>query len=227
MAYEHAVSGERCSLKPLRCAEAEARMVGQVNAASKSLVGREATKEAVASAMGDFDALHFATHGLPCPEVPMLSSVALADGERLTVGEFLVRRLRASLVVLSACDTGIGQPTDGDDVVGFSRSLLAAGVQAIVVSLWPVDDLVTSLIMREFYQRLQTGKGASEALRESQLMARQLQAGELDRYAWDIQKGLRPDEAGQRPIAPQRRQGKSRDYSEPRFWAPFIYIGVR
>jgi len=226
MAYEHAVSGERCSLKALRCAEAEARMVGQVNAASKSLVGHEATKEAVASAMGDFDALHFATHGLPCPEVPMLSSIALADGERLTVGEFLVRRLRASLVVLSACDTGIGQPTDGDDVVGFSRSLLAAGVQAIVVSLWPVDDLVTSLIMREFYQRLQTGKGASEALRESQLMARQLKAGELDRYAWDIQKGLRPDEAGQRPIAPQRRQGKSRDYSEPRFWAPFIYIGV-
>ncbi|KAK3389734.1 CHAT domain-containing protein [Podospora didyma] len=121
-----------------------------------------------------------------------MSSVALADVEQLTVGELLGRRLKTSLIVLSACDTGLGQSTDGDDAVGFARSLLVAGVQAIVVSVWPVNDLVTSVLMREFYQRLQKGQGGSEASREAQLAARQLKAEEMEQYRSGYSKGIAP-----------------------------------
>ncbi|KAL6366215.1 hypothetical protein LRP88_00312 [Fusarium phalaenopsidis] len=226
MECEDVLSGAKHSLGPLRFAEAEARTVGRVNAASRSLVGPEATKDAVIGMMGDFDILHLATHGLLCPEVPMMSSVALAEGEQLTVGELLGRRLKASLAVLSACDTGVGQPTDGDDMVGFARSLLAAGVQAIVVSLWPVHDLVTSILMGEFYQQLQRGQQGSVALREAQLAARNLTTEKMERYARDIRKGGSID-VDKRSIAPQKARAQAKDYSHPRFWAPFIYIGVR
>ncbi|KAJ3456887.1 hypothetical protein MRS44_016910 [Fusarium solani] len=226
MECEDVLSGAKHSLGPLRFAEAEARTVGRVNAASRSLVGPEATKDAVIGMMGDFNILHLATHGLLCPEVPMMSSVALAEGEQLTVGELLGRRLKASLAVLSACDTGVGQPTDGDDMVGFARSLLAAGVQAIVVSLWPVHDLVTSILMGEFYQQLQRGQQGSVALREAQLAARNLTTEKMERYARDIRKGGSID-VDKRSIAPQKARAQAKDYSHPRFWAPFIYIGVR
>ncbi|KAJ9426040.1 hypothetical protein FOXG_07398 [Fusarium oxysporum f. sp. lycopersici 4287] len=226
MEYEDVLSGAKHSLAPLGFAEAEARTVGQVNAASRSLIGPEATKDAVIGMMGDFDILHFATHGLLCPEVPMMSSVALAEGKQLTVGELLGRRLKASLVVLSACDTGVGEPTDGDDMVGFARSLLAAGVQAIVVSLWPVHDLVTSILMREFYQQLQRSQQGSVALREAQLAARNLTMEKIYQYTRDIREGASIS-VDKRSIAPQKAQERVKDYSHPRFWAPFIYIGVQ
>jgi CHAT domain-containing protein len=210
MGYEDVLTGTRHRLAPLRFAKDEASAVCRASAAgSRDLVGPKATKEAVTGMVRDFDILHFATHGLLCSEVPMMSSVALADGEQLTVGELLGRRLKASLAVLSACDTGVGQATDGDDMVGFARSLLAVGVQAIVVSLWPVDDLVTSVLMEDFHRRLQSGQPGSAALRDAQLAAREL----TPTLKW-------------RTIDPEEAPEGETDYSHPRFWAPFIFIGV-
>ncbi len=225
MVCEDVLSGTKHSLSPLRFAEAEARTVCHVSAeGSRCLVGAEARKEAVTGMMREFGILHFATHGLLCSEVPMMSSVALADGEQLTVGELLGRRLKASLAVLSACETGVGQATDGDDMVGFARSLLAVGVQAIVVSLWPVNDLVTSVLMGQFYQGLQRGLPGSAALRDAQLTARKLTPEEMERHSRDVQMGRLIDP--ERSIAPEKPRARATDYSHPRFWAPFIFIGV-
>src|SRR5262249_56165097 len=73
------------------------------------------------------------------------------------------------LVVLSACDTGVGQIKNGDGVYGLRRALVLAGSESQVMSLWPVSDLATRALMVDFYQALRRGEGRSEALRNAQL----------------------------------------------------------
>ncbi len=73
------------------------------------------------------------------------------------------------LVVLSACDTGIGEIKKGEGVFGLRRALILAGAQTQVVSLWKVDDQATQLLMTNYYTRLTQGVGRSRALREAQL----------------------------------------------------------
>jgi len=73
------------------------------------------------------------------------------------------------LVVLSACDTGVGQIKNGDGVYGLRRALVLAGSESQVMSLWPVSDLATRALMVDFYQALRRGEGRSEALRRAQL----------------------------------------------------------
>ncbi len=72
--------------------------------------------------------------------------------------------------MLSACETGLGEITRGDDVVGLTRGLLYAGTPTVVDSLWKVDDLATSVLMGEFYRNLKAMPKA-EALRQAQLAA--------------------------------------------------------
>ena len=98
--------------------------------------------------------LHFAAHAHVEQEVAQLSAILLANGQSLSVADMVGQGLAAELVVLSACDTGTGSLTDGDEVVGLTRGLFAAGARQAVVSLWPVNDLTTCLLMRRFYQRL-------------------------------------------------------------------------
>jgi len=83
-------------------------------------------------------------------------------------------------VVLSACDTGLGEVT-GDGVVGLSRSLLAAGAQSTVVSLWAVPDAPTAALMKAFYTELWQGQNKAQALRQAML---QTQADYPDPINW-------------------------------------------
>jgi hypothetical protein len=77
-------------------------------------------------------------------------------------------RLRAELVVLSACDSADGKVT-GDSVLGFSSAFLAAGVPSVVVALWSIPDAPTALLMREFYSSMRQGRDKANALREAML----------------------------------------------------------
>ena len=82
------------------------------------------------------------------------------------------------LVVLSACDTGIGEVRNGDGVYGLRRALVLAGAESQMMSLWPVPDRSTSDLMIGFYRRLMDGDGRGDALRQVQLrmLARQPRA---------------------------------------------------
>jgi CHAT domain-containing protein len=71
------------------------------------------------------------------------------------------------LVVLSACDTGRGDITLGQGVYGLRRSLVVAGAETVVMSLWKVDDASTSLLMEAYYRNLLAGQGRASALREA------------------------------------------------------------
>ena len=73
------------------------------------------------------------------------------------------------LVVLSACDTGLGDVKNGQGVYGLRRALVLAGAQSLVMSLWDVADRPTRELMVDYYKGLQEGRGRSEALRNVQL----------------------------------------------------------
>ena len=162
------------------------------------LTGEEATKSALQSIVAP-SILHIATHGffLSGPEEgttrgsgavrginanatiedPLLrSGLALAGANRRDESGILTA-LEASglnlwgtkLVVLSACDTGIGQVRNGEGVYGLRRSLVLAGAETQLMSLWPVSDRATRDLMIGYYKDLVSGQGRGEALRQVQL----------------------------------------------------------
>ena len=172
------------SLPSLVGAEEEAIAIARYLGA-KPLVGSEATKKAVLEKMQSARIIHLATHGLLDDlgtGVP--GAIALAPNKGESAGEdesngllmaydVLTMRLQAELVVLSACDSGLGKVT-GDGIVGLSRAFAAAGVPSLVVSLWKVPDRPTKEMMVEFYQQL--GRG----LRQEPNKARALRRAMLE-----------------------------------------------
>jgi CHAT domain-containing protein len=202
-----------------------------------ALLGEAATERAVRERIPDCPLLHFATHGKLSEAAPLSSAIALAHGEELTVYELMGLRLNAELVVLSACNTGQGETTGGDDVLGLTRGLLGAGARAAVVSLWPVDDVSTSLLMGELYRHLRAGDAPAVALRAAQTYLRNLEpadvASELDKLKASLESVTAPlatlqSVAEARPIRSARPVGGAATpnyYRHPYYWAPFILVG--
>lgn len=143
------------------------------------MIGDQATEEAVLARMKTASLIHLATHGLLDEEqrTTLPGAIALApSGEHdgwLTSDDILTLKLRAGLVVLSACDTAQGRVTD-DGIIGLSRSFIAAGVPSIIVSLWSVPDIPTAFFMATFYQALQQRLDKAQALRHAMLATKQL-----------------------------------------------------
>ena len=79
-----------------------------------------------------------------------------------------------SLVVLSACETGLGYSNSSEGVYGLQRAFKLAGAKQILMSLWAVDDRATDMLMTGFYQGLLRGEDADEALRKSKIHLRKM-----------------------------------------------------
>jgi CHAT domain-containing protein len=150
------------------------------------LLGKDATEENLKAdgRLGRYRIIHLAAHGLLNESRPQFSGLVVslpqaspAAGERAPSEDGLVQvyeifnmKLNADLVVLSACETGLGQEIRGEGVVGLTRAFLYAGTPAVVVSLWKVADASTAELMVRFHERLQGGDSSpSEALRRAQL----------------------------------------------------------
>lgn len=154
------------------------------------LLGEQATKKNVLEQMQSATVLHFATHGLlDTIEGDIPGAIALApsgmDNGFLTSGEIFDLKLKADLVVLSACDTGRGKIT-GDGVLGLSRSFVAAGVPSVVVSLWAVGDHSTSIFMNHFYRNLRTSPNKALALRQAMLSTMKQYPNPIDWAAFTL-----------------------------------------
>ncbi len=128
--------------------------------------------------LAQYQIIHLATHGLLDPINPELSGIVLSlfdqkgksqDGF-LRLHDIFNLNLPAELVVLSACETGLGKDVKGEGLVGLTRGFMYAGSRRVVVSLWSVNDRATSEVMAKFYQKmLQEGQNPVSALRAAQL----------------------------------------------------------
>ncbi|EDX76488.1 tetratricopeptide repeat domain protein [Coleofasciculus chthonoplastes PCC 7420] len=169
--------------------------------------------------MGDYNVLHFATHGAIVVGTPEDSFILFGDGTPVTIADVRNWNLNnVDLVVLSACETGLGGNLGtGAEILGLGYQMQRAGARAAIASLWTVDDGGTQALMNAFYAAWQ-GEAITkaEALRQAQIA---LITG--DYTALGEQRGAR--------VAVRVRNGLKPEVvnrlSHPYYWAPFILIG--
>lgn len=152
-----------------------------------------------------YKVIHFATHGWASSSMPKTSGLAMCipkvslDGEdgRVVAKELSELKLKADMVMLSACETGLGKLYGGEGVSGLNQSLLIAGANSTIVSLWPVNDYATSILVKELYRLVkERGISHSEALLE---VKRNFISGKYN--------------------------NKYGNFQSPVYWAAFIYSG--
>ena len=212
--------------KNLEFAELEAKEVKAAYPESSVYIRKEATEEKSKAFSANHDILHFATHAQLNEDDPLSSAVLLAKGGkedgRLEVREIFGLDLKANLVVLSGCETGLGKLSTGDELVGLTRAFIYAGTPSVVASLWSVDDSSTAQLMASFYRNLKR-MSKVEALRQAQL---ELIRGEgrSDMLARRGVGGI--GKLGETTKSESTSQSSvSISTSHPYFWAPFILVG--
>jgi CHAT domain-containing protein len=171
-------------------------------------VDSDASETALKQLARDFNMIHFATHAVSEPQMPLLSRLKLQrtgeDDGNLTVREILDLDLRAELVTLGACRTGQSYSSSGAELgeldrIGLIEAFLRAGSESVLASLLPISDHPTTEFMKLFYKNLRT-RGKADALAEAQ---RAMLAGEIACV----------------------ENGQHHEFSHPRHWAPFILVG--
>ncbi len=186
---------ERRSFQRLFSSGKEARAIAALVPPGQRFLalGFEASRsQATSPELRQYRNVHFATHGVLDSRRPELSKLVLSlydekgktqDGF-LRLNDIYNLRLGADLVVLSACQTALGQEIRGEGLVGLTRGFMYAGAARVVASLWSVEDRATAELMESFYRgMLQQGLSPAAALRRAQLeMARA--PGRKSPYYW-------------------------------------------
>jgi CHAT domain-containing protein/predicted negative regulator of RcsB-dependent stress response len=180
-AADAASSNGQLQIPRLPFTRQEADSIMKVASAKNSLEAldfRASLATATSPELGRYRYLHFATHGYLDSEHPELSAIVLslvnrngqAEAGFLRANDIYNLKLRADLVVLSACETGLGKEIRGEGIVGLTRGFMYAGVPRVIVSLWSVNDRATEELMAAFYQKLLRDKlPPAEALRQAQI----------------------------------------------------------
>ena len=168
---------EQGGLKLVRLPETGklARALGRLFKKSDSLIGSLATKKSLfRKDLRGYRHLVFATHGLLGGKVSGLMEPALAlsrePGSRerdafLTLSEAMRLRLKADVVALTACETGLGKDVAGEGVMGMGRAFQYAGARSVLVSLWSVAESSTTRLVERFFAHLKKGTDKVQSLR--------------------------------------------------------------
>jgi CHAT domain-containing protein/tetratricopeptide (TPR) repeat protein len=223
-------------LQPLPGSRLEVEAIAALFPRSEKLLGSAAARPRLAELeprLHEFGVIHFATHGLVNSEMALQSALALsqspAEDGLLTAQEMKDRwRLNADLIVLSACDSGLGRKAVGEGYLGFSQALFLAGGRSVIVSQWPVSDAATVLLMRRFYQNwlgrrpdLTEPMPKAAALREAKQWLRGLHRTEVDRSFAEL-----PQAARGLKLEPQAVDAaEDKPFAHPRYWAAFVLVG--
>jgi CHAT domain-containing protein/Tfp pilus assembly protein PilF len=139
------------------------------------LTNADATEEAFRNAAPDYKILHLSTHGKANDKAGDYSFLAFYELKDSIENEWLYNRelydleLNADMVVLSACETGIGELQRGEGIISLARGFSYAGAKSIITSLWSVDDAEAPVLMNSFYTYLKDGLSKDAALRQAKL----------------------------------------------------------
>ena len=171
----------------LEYVEKEVKHIGK-SANAQILLGSEANESQLRSLASRFSIVHLAAHGEFDAENPLFSRIYLApESSQLNDGNLAVHEVydlplqQANLAVLSACQTGLGVLSRGDDIVGLTRAFMYAGAPSVVSTLWEVNDRASYELMLAFYKHLRRGKAPAEALQAAQ---RELRKTYTNPYFW-------------------------------------------
>ncbi|MEZ4775974.1 MAG: CHAT domain-containing tetratricopeptide repeat protein [Bacteroidia bacterium] len=139
-------------------------------------MGTQATRERFLTLSKHFQIIHLATHTQINDEDSRYSRITFApvsdytrESDFLSIAEICNLRLKADMVVLSACETGVGKLQKGEGILSLARAFTYAGAKSIVTTLWQVDDQATAVVMKSFYQYLERGYPKDRALRQAKL----------------------------------------------------------
>jgi CHAT domain-containing protein len=146
---------------------------------SKAALDFDASREtAMSRELSEYRIVHFATHAVVNYEHPELSGIVLSLVDRrgqprdgyLRLHDIYNLNLPTDLIVLSACQTGVGKEIKGEGLIALTRGFMYAGAERVVASLWKVDDVATADLMAEFYKQIfVNGQRPAAALRAAQL----------------------------------------------------------
>ena len=176
---------------------------------------------AVRPLLNDYTILHFATHAAFVTGAPEDSFILFGNGDTPTLRDIEAWSLsNVDLVVLSACETGVGGLGNGEEILGLGYQFQLSGAQAVMASLWQVNDQATQILMATFYAALNQGHSKAEALRQAQTA---LITGDFALLAGS-DRGLTVLAADGLPTAPASTRAVA-TLEHPYFWAAFILIG--
>jgi CHAT domain-containing protein len=138
------------------------------------LIGSNATKYAFEHRkLAQYRIIHLAVHGFADRAYPdrsaliLLSDPSAAEDGFLEASEIVQFRIKANLVILSACDTGVG-PIEGEEGIStLARAFLLAGAKSVISTLWSIDDTYSYVLMKHFYEHLAKGDHPAAALAEA------------------------------------------------------------
>jgi CHAT domain-containing protein/tetratricopeptide (TPR) repeat protein len=158
-------------------AEKEIKSIAQTFGEIESYEREQATLRALEAGVSRANLLHLSCHGVYNESNPLFSALLLAPDStnatgRLEAIKIFGLKLNTSLVMLSACETGLAKITGGDEVIGLARGFIFAGTPSLIASLWTVDDLATAITVKRFYRYLKAGASKAQALREAQRFVR-------------------------------------------------------
>ena len=165
-------------LKPLPFSAREVKVISSYfqKENKKILINNQANESNVKNELlKEYRIIHFACHALLDEIIPYQSALVLSqnkDGEEdglLHVGEISTLRVRAELIVLSACQTGKGKIATGEGVLGLPRIFFYIGAKSIISTLWKIQDKPTVMFMGYFYYYLSKGVSLAQALRLAKL----------------------------------------------------------
>lgn len=169
-----ALTATREELNEIPGAKVEADLISKIFE-GLVLSGSNASEKKFKEQASKYSVLHFATHGVVNPQEPKLSALVLSETLDTLEDNFLEAheieklKLNAELVVLSACESGLGKYAEGEGMLSVAYSFMRAGTPSVVMSLWRINDYSTSVVMELFYKHLSKGKSKSKALRQAKL----------------------------------------------------------
>ncbi len=159
-------------LEPLDNAAIEVAMIGELTNGT-TWIGELATETAFKNDAAKYGVVHFATHGILNNKFPLYSNLVMLGDDKedglLHTYELYNMQINAELVALSACNTGVGKIQKGEGAMSIARGFAYAGCPNIAMTLWPVSDQATQILMEHFYTNMMMGMTKAEALRQAKL----------------------------------------------------------